>query len=41
LKEQFIADVGKSRHIDREAWGRRSLWRVRGENFCRLFGPLL
>lgn len=41
LKRQFSEDIQKSTRMDRETWDARSVWRVRGENFCRLFGPLL
>jgi cardiolipin synthase len=41
LKRQFAVDLGNSRRVDADAWSCRSMWRVRGENFCRLFGPLL
>ena len=41
LKQQFSADVKKSKRIDPDEWSQRSAWRIRGENFCRLFAPLL
>ena len=41
LEEQFAADVEHSWRIDPRQWAERSTWRIRGENFCRLFGPLL
>ena len=41
LKKQFSADIKKSKRIDPDEWSLRSVWRIRGENFCRLFAPLL
>jgi cardiolipin synthase len=41
LEVQFAGDVAEARRIDRDHWSRRSLWRICGENFCRLFAPLL
>lgn len=41
LDRQFAADLHKARRIDPGAWSRRSQWRIRGENFIRLFAPLL
>src|SRR4029079_14188432 len=37
LEVHFNADLQKSVRIDPRQWQQRSLWRVRGENFCRLF----
>ncbi len=41
LDEQFEEDLKKSVRIDLEEWRNRPLLRVMGENFCRLFAPLL
>lgn len=41
LEQQFAGDIRHSQRIEPERWARRSAWRIRGENFCRLFGPLL
>jgi len=41
LNRQFADDIQKSKRIDPDKWAGRSGWRVRGENFCSLFGPLL
>jgi cardiolipin synthase A/B len=41
LEQHFQTDLKRSKRIDPEQWAKRSAWRVRGENFCRLFGPLL
>lgn len=41
LERQFDGDAEHSWRIDPERWSERSSWRIRGENFCRLFGPLL
>ena len=41
LRQQFSADIKKARRINPDEWSLRSPWRVRGENFCRLFAPLL
>lgn len=41
LERQFEADLAGARRINRERWSRRPAWRVCGENFCRLFAPLL
>lgn len=41
LEDQFATDVEHSWRIDPRQWAERSTWRIRGENFCRLFGPLL
>jgi cardiolipin synthase len=41
LQRQFEEDVRHSLCIVPERWARRSTWRIRAENFCRLFGPLL
>lgn len=41
LEDQFAADVEHSWRIDPRQWAERSTWRIRGENFCRLFAPLL
>jgi cardiolipin synthase len=41
LERQFEQDAYHSLRIEPERWARRGAWRIRGENFCRLFGPLL
>lgn len=41
LERQFAEDAQHSLRIEPDRWARRSPWRIRGENFCRLFAPLL
>lgn len=41
LEEQFERDVQRSTRVDPAAWADRSTWQMLGEQFCRLFGPIL
>ena len=41
LARQFRDDLGTCHKIDPDGWGDRGLFRRLGEEFCRLFGPVL
>jgi cardiolipin synthase len=41
LEEQFERDLCRSTRVDPAAWAKRSTAKVLGEQFCRLFAPVL
>ncbi len=41
LEEQFEGDLRRAVRVDPEKWAERSTWMVLGEQFCRLFAPVL